>query len=90
MLRVILILQIILLGLFIGTGYLVYQELLLISSEVDNALAVISDIQTLLPKFESAIDTVNNLEEVFKNLTGISEILSLLLNPLESNSWKDN
>ena len=90
MLRVILILQIILLGLFIGTGYLVYQELLLISSEVDSALAVISDIQTLLPKFESAIDTVNNLEEVFKNLTGISEILSLLLNPLESNSWKDN
>ena len=86
MLRVILILQIILLGLFIGTGYLVYQELLLISSEVDSALAVISDIQTLLPKFESAIDTVNNLEEVFKNLTGISEILSLLLNPLESNS----
>ncbi len=86
MLRVILILQIILLGLFIGTGYLVYQELLLISSEVDNALAVISDIQTLLPKFESAIDTVNNLEEVFQNLTGISEILSLLLNPLESNS----
>ena len=90
MLRVILILQIILLGLFIGTGYLVYQELLLMSSEVDNALAVISDIQTLLPKFESAIDTVNNLEEVFQNLTGISEILSLLLNPLESNSWKDN
>ena len=86
MLRIILILQIILLGLFIGTGYLVYQELLLISSEVDNALAVISDIQTLLPKFESAIDTVNNLEEVFQNLTGISEILSLLLNPLETNS----
>ena len=86
MLRIILILQIILLGLFIGTVYLVYQELLLISSEVDNALAVISDIQTLLPKFESAIDTVNNLEEVFQNLTGISEILSLLLNPLESNS----
>ena len=86
MLRIILILQIILLGLFIGTVYLVYQELLLISSEVDNALAVISDIQTLLPKFESAIDTVNNLEEVFQNLTGISEILSLLLNPLETNS----
>ena len=86
MLRIILILQIILLGLFIGTGYLVYQELLLISSEVDNALAVISDIQTLLPKFESAIDTVNNLEEVFQNLTGISEILSLLLDPLKSNS----
>ena len=86
MLRVILFLQIALLGLFIGACYFVYQELLLISSEVDNALLVISEIQALLPKLESAIDTVNNLEEVFQNLSGISEILSLLLDPLQSNS----
>ena len=86
MLRVILFLQIALLGLLIGAGYFVYQELLLISSEVDNALQVISEIQALLPKLESAIDTVNNLEEVFQNLSGISEILSLLLDPLQSNS----
>ena len=79
MLRVILFLQIVLLGLFTGSGYLIYQELLLISNEVDNALVVIADIQALLPKLESAIDTVNNLEEVFQNLTGISEILNLLL-----------
>ena len=86
MLRVILFLQIVLLGLFTGSGYLIYQELLLISTEVDNALVVISDIQALLPKLESAIDTVNNLDEVFENLTGISEILNLLLNPLQGNS----
>lgn len=86
MLRVILFLQIVLLGLFTGSGYLIYQELLLISSEVDNALVVIADIQALLPKLESAIDTVNNLDEVFENLTGISEILNLLLNPLQGNS----
>ncbi len=86
MLRVILFLQIVLLGLFTGSGYLIYQELLLISTEVDNALVVISDIQALLPKLESAIDTVNNLDEVFQNLTGISEILNLLLNPLQGNS----
>ena len=86
MLRVILFLQIVLLGLFTGSGYLIYQELLLISNEVDNALVVIADIQALLPKLESAIDTVNNLEEVFQNLTGISEILNLLLNPLQGNS----
>ena len=86
MLRVILFLQIVLLGLFTGAGYLIYQELLLISNEVDNALVVISDIQALLPKLESAIDTVNNLDEVFQNLTGISEILNLLLNPLQGNS----
>ena len=86
MLRVILFLQIVLLGLFTGSGYLIYQELLLISTEVDNALVVIADIQALLPKLESAIDTVNNLDEVFENLTGISEILNLLLNPLQGNS----
>ena len=86
MLRVILFLQIVLLGLFTGSGYLIYQELLLISSEVDNALVVIADIQALLPKLESAIDTVNNLDEVFENLTGLSEILNLLLNPLQGNS----
>ena len=86
MLRVILFLQIVLLGLFTGSGYLIYQELLLISNEVDNALGVIADIQALLPKLESAIDTVNNLDEVFENLTGISEILNLLLNPLQGNS----
>ena len=45
-----------------------------------------ADIQALLPKLESAIDTVNNLDEVFENLTGISEILNLLLNPLQGNS----
>jgi|TARA_X000001036_G_scaffold1680_1_gene1417 hypothetical protein len=72
--------------LFTGSGYLIYQELLLISNEVDNALVVIADIQALLPKLESAIDTVNNLDEVFENLTGISEILNLLLNPLQGNS----
>ena len=86
MLRVILFLQIVLLGLFTGSGYLIYQELLLISNEVDNALVVIADIQALLPKLESAIDTVNNLDEVFENLTGLSEILNLLLNPLQGNS----
>jgi len=86
LLRVILFLQIVLLGLFTGSGYLIYQELLLISTEVDNALVVISDIQALLPKLESAIGTVNNLDEVFQNLTGISEILNLLLNPLQGNS----
>ena len=86
MLRIILFLQIVLLGLFTGSGYLIYQELLLISNEVDNALVVIADIQALLPKLESAIDTVNNLDEVFENLTGISEILNLLLNPLQGNS----
>ena len=52
----------------------------------ERALQVISEIEALLPKLDSAIDTVNNLEEVFQNLSGISEILSLLLDPLKSNS----
>jgi len=57
-----------------------------ISSALEEAMGVIAEIQNLLPKLEVAVDTINNLDEVFQNLSGISEILSLLLDPLQSNS----
>ncbi len=56
------------------------------SSEVDNALAVISDIQSLLPKLELAVDSVISLETAFQSLAGLSDILNLLLDPLQGNS----
>ena len=56
------------------------------SGEVDSALAVIADIQSLLPKLEVAVDTVISLETAFQSLAGISEILTLLLDPLQGNS----
>ncbi len=86
MLKLILFFQILLLTLFLGTGYFLYSELQTLSSEVDNALAVITDIQNLLPKLEVAVDTVISLETAFESLAGISEILTLMLDPLQGNS----
>ena len=86
MLKLILFFQIILLTLFLGAGYFLYSELQTLSSEVENAIIVIADIQKLLPKLEVAVDTVISLETAFQSLAGISEILTLLLDPLQGNS----
>ena len=69
-----------------GAGYLLYSELQNLSAEVDNALAVIADIQSLLPKLEVAVDSVISLETAFQSLAGLSDILSLLLDPLQGSS----
>tara|TARA_X000001036_G_scaffold346269_1_gene326193 strand:+ start:235 stop:429 length:195 start_codon:yes stop_codon:yes gene_type:complete len=63
-----------------------YSELQTLSTEVDNAIVVISDIQNLLPKLEVAVDTVISLEEGLQSLSGLSDILNLLLDPLQGNS----
>jgi hypothetical protein len=86
LLKLILFLQIILLTLFLGTGYFLYSELQTLSSEVDNALVVITDIQNLLPKLEVAIDSVITLEAAFQSLSGLSDILSILVDPLQGKS----
>jgi len=86
LLKLILFLQIILLTLFLGTGYFLYSELQTLSSEVDNALVVITDIHNLLPKLEVAIDSVITLEAAFQSLSGLSDILSILVDPLQGNS----
>ena len=86
MLKLILFLQIILLTLFLGSGYFLLSELQTLSSEVDNALVVITDIQNLLPKLEVAIDSVITLEAAFQSLSGLSDILSIMLDPLQGNS----
>ena len=86
MLKLILFFQIILLTLFLGAGYFLYSELLTLSADVDNALAVIADIQSLLPKLEVAVDTVISLETAFQSLVGISDLLTILLDPLQGNS----
>ena len=86
MLKLILFFQIVLLTLFLGAGYFLYSELQILSTEVDNALVVISDIQNLLPKLEVAVETVISLEEGFQSLSGLSDILNVLLDPLQGNS----
>ena len=86
MLKLILFLQIVLLTLFLGAGYFIYIEMGAISSALDEAMGVIAEIQNLLPKLEVAVDTVISLETAFQSLAGISDILTLLLDPLQGNS----
>jgi len=86
LLKLILFFQIVLLTLFLGAGYFLYLELQTLSTEVDNAIAVIADIQSLLPKLEVAVDTVISLETAFQSLSGLSDILTLLLEPIQGNS----
>jgi hypothetical protein len=86
LLKLILFFQIVLLTLFLGAGYFLYLELQILSTEVDNAIAVIADIQSLLPKLEVAVDTVISLETAFQSLSGLSDILTLLLEPIQGNS----
>ena len=86
MLKLILFLQIVLLTLFFGAGYIVYLEIGAISSALEEAMGVIAEIQDLLPKLEVAVDTVISLEAAFQSLAGISDILTMLLDPLQGNS----
>ena len=86
MLKLILFLQVVLLTLFFGAGYFVYLEIGAISSALEEAMGVITEIQNLLPKLEVAVDTVISLEAAFQNLAGINDLLTVLLDPLQGNS----
>ena len=86
MLKLILFLQIVLLTLFFGAGYFIYLEIGAISSALEEAMGVISEIQNLLPKLEVAVDTVISLEAAFQKLAGINDLLTVLLDPLQGNS----
>jgi len=63
-----------------------YLELGAISAGVQDALSVIADIKQLLPKLDSAINSINELDTLFESLSGISEVLNLLLDPFQGNS----
>ena len=86
MLKLILFLQIVLLTLFFGAGYIVYLEIGAISSALEEAMGVIAEIQNLLPKLEVAVDTVISLEAAFQSLEGINDLLTMLLDPFQGNS----
>jgi hypothetical protein len=86
LLKLILFLQIVLLTLFFGAGYIVYLEIGAISSALEEAMGVIAEIQNLLPKLEVAVDTVISLEATFQSLAGINDLLTMLLDPFQGNS----
>jgi hypothetical protein len=86
LLRIVLFLQVLIISILLAAGYFVYLELGAISSAIQDALSVIEDIREILPKLDSAINTINELDSAFESLSGISEVLNMLLDPFQSNS----
>ncbi len=86
MLKLVLFLQVLIISMLLAAGYFVYLELGAISSAIQDSLGVIADIKDILPKLDSAINTINELDTVFESLSGISEVLNMLLDPFQSNS----
>ena len=93
MLKAVLFLQVVLLVLFLGAGYFIYVEVGAISSALEEAMGVISDIQDLLPKLDATTVVVTSLQgqfdEAFQTLNDLSLFLGgffELLQQADSNS----
>ena len=85
MIKVVLALQILILFLF---GYFVLSTQNTInelSSQVGSALTVIQDMSSVLPQIIVAVENFNDLKPLFENLGKLSELLSVLTDPFESN-----
>ena len=85
MIKVVLALQILILflfGYFVLTTQNTINEL---SSQVGSALTVIQDMSSVLPQIIVAVENFNDLKPLFENLGKLSELLSVLTDPFESN-----
>ena len=82
--KAILVLQIVILLIFLIVGFYFINELNKLSTEIENALVLIEEIRTYMPKIEKIIDNFNQLEPLFECLNRLSEIISLLTDPLGS------
>ena len=82
--KAILVLQIVILLIFLIVGFYFINELNKLSTEIENALVFIEEIRTYMPKIEKIIDNFNQLEPLFESLNRLSEIISLLTDPLGS------
>ena len=85
MLRIVLVLQVLLLFLF-GFFILNIQNTVdELSGQLETALLTIEDMKTVLPEIEEAVENFNQLEPLFENLGKLSELLSVLTDPFNSN-----
>ena len=82
--KAILVLQIVILLIFLIVGFYFINELNKLSTEIENTLVLIEEIRTYMPKIEKIIDNFNQLEPLFERLNRLSEIISLLTDPLGS------
>ena len=85
MLRIVLALQLLILLMF---GYFVLNiqsTVNELSLQLESALLVVEEIKTVLPEIEEAVGNFNQLKPLFENLGKLSELLSVLTDPFNSN-----
>ena len=82
--KAILVLQIVILLIFLIVGFYFINELNKLSTEIENALVLIEEIRTYMPKIEKIIDNFNQLEPLFESINRLSEIIYLFTDPLGS------
>ena len=70
--------------LFLSVGIYFVYKLNQLSIEIEKALLVIQEIQTYTYKIENIIEKFEKLEPIFDNLTRLSEIISIIIDPLGS------
>ncbi len=84
MLKLVLFLQVVILILLGIFGIVVFQQAQIASDSLNEALIVIDEVSSILPKLDIALDSINQLELVFDSLESLSNVLSLLTDPFNS------
>ncbi len=84
MLKVILVLQILILTILGIFGFYFFNQLNTIYVEVEKALVVIQEMETYMDRVKIIVEKFNELEGLFDNLSKLSEILSALTDPFNT------
>ena len=84
MLKLVLFLQVSTLVIFALFGFFVFQQIEVVTEDLNEALLVIDEVSAILPKLDIALDSINQLQTAFESLESLSNVLSLLTDPFNS------
>ena len=87
MLKLVLFLQVLTLVIFALFGFFVFQQIEVVSEDLNEALLVIDEVSAILPKLDIALDSINQLQtalESLESLESLANVLSLLTDPFSS------
>jgi len=84
MLKLVLFLQVLTLIIFALFGFFVFQQIEVVTEDLNEALLVIDEVSAILPKLDIALDSINQLQTAFESLESLSNVLSLLTDPFNS------
>ena len=84
MLKLVLFLQVLTLVIFALFGFFVFQQIEVVTEDLNEALLVIDEVSAILPKLDVALDSINQLQTAFESLESLSNVLSLLTDPFNS------